>query len=131
MLFLFIAEPLAKLVQKDEALEGVQIGEHEHRISQFAGDDTAACLRNWDQLPRLLELVRRWESSTAMVANKDKTVLIPMGKLKRTPPPVGLLEALNLGEPNTSSYEIYLGLPVASDRRNQIQGLVFIEQSQT
>ena len=115
LLFLFIAEPLTKLVQKDETLKGVQIGAYEHRISQFA-DDTAAYLKNWDQLPRLLELVHMWESSTAMVANKDKTALIPMGALKHNPPPEGLLESLHLGEPNTTTYEIYLGAPVASDR---------------
>jgi hypothetical protein len=115
LLFLFIAEPLTKLVQKDETLKGVQIGKHEHRISQFA-DDTAAYLKNWEQLPRLLELVNMWESSTAMVANKDKTALIPMGALRNKPPPEGLLESLHLGEPNNTSYEIYLGAPVASDR---------------
>ena len=114
LLFLFIAEPLTKLIQKDELLEGVKIGDHEHRISQFA-DDTAAYLKDWDQLPRLMELVKRWESCTAMVANKDKTALIPMGALRGVPPTAGLLEALGLGKPNTTSYEIYLGVPVASD----------------
>ena len=43
LLFLFIAEPLTKLVQEDKIIEGVTIGSHEHRISQFA-DDTAIYL---------------------------------------------------------------------------------------
>ena len=62
-------------------------------------------------------MVGKWEASTAMVANKDKTALIPMGALKETPPPEGLLEALEMGEPNTDTYEIYLGVPVTSNRK--------------
>ena len=116
LLFLFIAEPLTKLMQEDKIIEGVTIGDYEHRISQFA-DDTALYLKNWEQLPRLMELVGKWEASTAMVANKDKTALIPMGALKEIPPPEGLLEMLDMGEPNTDTYEIYLGVPVASDRK--------------
>ena len=116
LLFLFIAEPLTKLVQEDKIIKGVTIGNYEHRISQFA-DDTAVYLKDWEQLPRLIELVGKWEASTAMVANKDKTALIPMGALKETPPPEGLLEALEMGEPNTDTYEIYLGVPVASNRK--------------
>ena len=107
---------LKKLVQEDKIIKGVTIGNYEHRISQFA-DDTAIYLKDWEQLPRLIELVGKWEASTAMVANKDKTALIPMGALKETPPPEGLLEALEMGEPNTDTYEIYLGVPVASNRK--------------
>ena len=64
LLFLFIAEPLTRLILQDKELEGVVIGDHTHKIAQFA-DDTAAYLKDWDQLPRLFELVGRWESATA------------------------------------------------------------------
>ena len=58
LLFLFIAEPLTRLILQDKELEGVVIGDHTHKIAQFA-DDTAAYLKDWDQLPRLFELVER------------------------------------------------------------------------
>ena len=58
LLFLFIAEPLTRLVMQDEELKGVKIGGYTHKIAQFA-DDTAAYLKNWQQLPRLFELVSR------------------------------------------------------------------------
>ena len=41
LLFLFIAEPLTRLIIQDEELKGIQIGDHSHKIAQFA-DDTAA-----------------------------------------------------------------------------------------
>ena len=107
LLFLFIAEPLTRLILQDKELEGIQIGEHTHKIAQFA-DDTAAYVRNWDQLPRLFELVGRWESATAMVANKDKTALIPMGSLKKKPPRQEMLDEIGLKGASTEPYEIYL-----------------------
>ena len=73
-------------------------------------------MKDWDQLPRLFELVGRWESATAMVANKDKTALIPMGSLKRKNPRQEMLEDLGLNGASKEPYEIYLGVPVASDR---------------
>ena len=46
------------MVMQDKELEGVKIGNYTHKIAQFA-DDTAAYLKNWQQLPRLFELVGR------------------------------------------------------------------------
>ena len=92
------------------------IGDHTHKIAQFA-DDTAAYLKDWDQLPRLFELVGRWESVTAMVANKEKTALIPMGSLRRKTPRKEMLDELGLKGASSDPYEIYLGVPVASDKR--------------
>ena len=92
------------------------IGDHTHKIAQFA-DDTAAYLKDWDQLPRLFELVERWESVTAMLANKEKTALIPMGSLRRKTPRKEMLDELGLKGASSDPYEIYLGVPVASDKR--------------
>merc|ERR1712046_298257 len=43
LLFLFIGEPLTRMLANDERLRAVIIGEHEHKVGQFA-DDTAAML---------------------------------------------------------------------------------------
>ena len=49
LLFLFIGEPLTRLVLEERELKGVKIGEHEHKVGQFA-DDTAAMLKGYEQL---------------------------------------------------------------------------------
>ena len=48
LLFLFIGEPLTRAIEADEELEGITIGDYEHRVSQFA-DDTAAYLKDISQ----------------------------------------------------------------------------------
>ena len=103
------------MVMQDEELKGVKIGDYTHKIAQFA-DDTAAYLKNWQQLPRLFELARRWEATTAMSANKSKTALIPMGSLKGSQPPEEMREELDIPGASEEPYEIYLGVPVAADR---------------
>ena len=61
LLFLFIGEPLTRLVLKERELKGVNIGEHEHKVGQFA-DDTAAMLEGYEQLENLFEIIKMGES---------------------------------------------------------------------
>ena len=82
LLFLFIGEPLTRAIEADDELEGITIGDYEHRVSQFA-DDTAAYLKNVDQAKRLMEIVGDWEDATAMRANRAKTAIIPIGRTAR------------------------------------------------
>ena len=65
LLFLFIGEPLTRMLENDERLKGVTIGEHEHTVGQFA-DDTAAMLEGYQHLERLIfEIINRsWERAT-------------------------------------------------------------------
>lgn len=76
--FLFIGEPLTRSIDEDTEYEGITIGEREHKALQFA-DDTAALAKDWSQIPRLMELIGRWERATAMKANRAKTAMIPIG----------------------------------------------------
>jgi len=62
LLFLFIGEPLTRLVLKERELKGVKIGEHEHKVGQFA-DDTAAMLEGYEQLEKLFEIINKWEKA--------------------------------------------------------------------
>ena len=101
----------------------MKIGNYTHKIAQFA-DDTAAYVKNWQQLPRLFELIGRWEAMTAMSANKAKTALIPMGSLKGTQPPEEMREELGIPGASEEPYEIYLGVPVAENRSAYTQFLV-------
>ena len=60
LLFLFIGEPLTRMLENDERLKGVTIGEHEHTVGQFA-DDTAAMLEGYQHLKKLFEIINKWE----------------------------------------------------------------------
>ena len=75
LLFLFIGEPLTRMLENDERLKGVTIGEHEHKVGQFA-DDTAAMLEGYQHLKKLFEIVNKWERATGMACNRSKTALI-------------------------------------------------------
>ena len=77
LLFLFIGEPLTRMLENDERLRGVTIGEHEHKVGPFA-DDTAAMLEGYQHLKKLFEIINKWERATGMACNRSKTALIPM-----------------------------------------------------
>ena len=116
LLFLFIGEPLTRMLENDERLRGVTIGEHEHKVGQFA-DDTAAMLEGYQHLKKLFEIINKWERATGMACNRSKTAsLIPMGSTRREEIPEEILQELNLPKPSEEPYEIYLGAPVASDK---------------
>ena len=117
LLFLFIGEPLTRMLENDERLRGVTIGEHEHKVGQFA-DDTAAMLEGYQHLKKLFEIINKWERATGMACNRSKTALIPMGSTRREEIPEELLRELDLPKPSEEPYEIYLGAPVASDTSN-------------
>ena len=65
LLFLFIGEPLTRMLENDERLRGVTIGEHEHKVGQFA-DDTAAMLEGYQHLKKLFEIINKWERAALM-----------------------------------------------------------------
>ena len=120
LLFLFIGEPLTRAIDTEEDYEGIEIGNTEHRALQFA-DDTAAMAKDWDQIPKLMNIIKKWENATAMRANRAKTAIIPIGRTARLKdtdahrPPTRMLEELGLPGPSTERWEIYLGAPIASD----------------
>ena len=121
LLFLFIGEPLTRAIEADEELEGITIGDYEHRVSQFA-DDTAAYLKDISQSKRLLEIVGDWEDATAMRANRAKTAVIPIGKTVRDFQRdklelTRLLNEIGLPGPSEEEWEIYLGAPIASNKK--------------
>jgi len=51
---------LTRMLENDERLKGVTIGEHEHTVGQFA-DDTAAMLEGYQHLKKLFEIINKWE----------------------------------------------------------------------
>ena len=99
LLFLFIGEPLTRLVLEERELKGVKIGEHEHKVGQFA-DDTAAMLEGYEQLEKPFEIINKWEKATGMACNKAKTAIIPMGATRRKEVPETLLRELKLPNPS-------------------------------
>ena len=101
-LFLFIGEPLTRLVLKEKELKGVTIGDHERKVGQFA-DDTAAMLEGYEQLEKLFEIIKKWEKAiTGMACNKAKTAIITIGATRRKEVPETLLVLRELKLPNPS-----------------------------
>ena len=62
------------MLENDERLRGVTIGEH--KVGQFA-DDTAAMLEGYQHLKKLFEITNKWDSYTGLACNRSKQVLIP------------------------------------------------------
>ena len=82
--FLLISEALTRLINDDPQYEGIPIGRHTFRLTQFA-DDTLLLLRSYSSLTRAWELIDMYASATAMQVNVKKTEGIRCGKLKRQP----------------------------------------------
>ena len=79
--FLVVAEALTRLVLDDDGIEGVQVGETVHKISQFA-DDTTLLLRTLASLPAVWRILDVYESATGMRANPNKFEGILCGALR-------------------------------------------------
>ena len=119
LLFLFIGEPLTRMLENDEILRGVTIEEHEHKVGQFA-EDTAAMLDEYQHLKKLFDILKKRERATGMACNSSKTALTPMESIseyrRKKEIPEELLQKLDLPKPSEEPYEIYLGALVASDK---------------
>ena len=69
-----------------------------------------------------MEIVGVWEDATAMRANRAKTAIIPIGKTVRDfnrdkQELTRLLNEIGLPGPSEEEWEIYLGAPIASDKK--------------
>ena len=92
LLFLIIAEPLTRLINRNENIEGVKVktknGTYRHKISQFADDSALIMLlRDIDHALDTLEL---WQAATCMRENAAKREILPLGPLRPADMPARL-----------------------------------------
>ena len=83
LLFLLITEPMTRLFQRSDDIEGVTIGNVRYVISQYA-DDTTLILRPHDT-EAAEHLLRVWQSATAMRENMGKREGQLLGALADNP----------------------------------------------
>ena len=100
----------------------IGIRNQEHGISQFADYTAAYNLNHFNQEKRLLDIVSDWEQATAMRANRAKAAIIPVGKSAREAhgnkhEVTRKLRELGLPGPSEEEWDMYLGSPIASDKK--------------
>ena len=72
LLFLLIGEALTRTIMTDKQMIGITVGNTEHRLTQFA-DDTLIMLRKYETLKRMWEILKIYEETTGMKANRTKS----------------------------------------------------------
>ena len=78
LLFVIGIELLARALQNDNSIKGVNIGKKEIKPSQFA-DDTTVFLRNQDSVSNLLKLLRKFKQASGLEINTTKTEAMWLG----------------------------------------------------
>eukprot|EP00965_Chrysotila_dentata_P038473 1278411-Pleurochrysis_carterae.AAC.4 len=83
LLFLVIVEGFTRLVQLDERIEGIKIGQMHSKIRHFA-DNTIETLRDKSELPFFQEHINTFCSATNMLENAAKRDTLPLGVTANT-----------------------------------------------
>jgi len=87
IIFLLVAEALARAIVKDPRIRGIRIAGKEYKLTQFA-DDTQILLAGYRYLKRLWEGLSEYEDATGMKANAKKFEGLRCGSLVRKPVPL-------------------------------------------
>ena len=78
LLFLIGIELLSSAIQNDPTIKGIQVGQKEIKITQYA-DDTTVLVRNLDSVPQLLKLLNNFKNISGLEINKHKTEAMWLG----------------------------------------------------
>jgi hypothetical protein len=78
-LFIVCVELLASKIRANEEIEGLKIGQVEHKVLQFA-DDTVLLLKNKKSIIKSLEMLKIFGKSSGLKMNIDKTELFRLGE---------------------------------------------------
>ena len=71
LLFILVVEILATKIRSKTEIQGIQIGDREHKILQFA-DDTTCFLRTEDSIAVLLCTIQVFSKYSGLRLNIDK-----------------------------------------------------------
>ena len=89
LLFVNGIEPFARALKKDSSIKGINVGQIEIKITQYA-DDTTVLVRDCDSVLRLLELLEEFKRVSGLEINTSKTEAMWIGTWKnRTEKPFG------------------------------------------
>ena len=72
LLFVIGIELFARAVKSDPNIKGINVGQKEIKITQYA-DDTTVLVRDCDSVPRLLKLLEEFKKVSGLQINTSKT----------------------------------------------------------
>ena len=72
LLFVVGIELLARVLKKDQTIKGIQVGQKEIKITQYA-DDTTVLVRDLDSLTQLLKHLDKFKRISGLEINTNKT----------------------------------------------------------
>ena len=80
LLFVIGIELISNAMQKDPTIKGIQVGQKEIKITQYA-DDTTVLVRDLDAVSQLLELLHNFKNISGLEANEHKTEAMWLGEI--------------------------------------------------
>ena len=80
LLFVIGSELLSNAIQKDPTIKGIQVGQKEIKITQYA-DDTTVLVRDLDAVSQLLKLLHNFKNISGLEVNKHKTEAMWLGEI--------------------------------------------------
>ena len=107
LLFICVAEALARLSKRNPDIKGIQLGGREFKLSTFA-DDTLYIIRDAASLRAIWSTLEEFRLMTGLKVNQSKTEGVLMGASRRKPPPEGVSWK---GE---GEYMVVLGAPIGN-----------------
>ena len=81
LLFVIGIELLSNVIQKDPTIKGIQVGQKEIKITQYA-DDTTILVRDLDVVSQLLKLLHNFKNISGLEVNKHKTEAMWLGSFR-------------------------------------------------
>ena len=89
LLFVIGIELFARALKNDRNIKGINVGQKEIKITQYA-DDTTVLVRDCDSVPILLKLLEEFKKVSGLEINTSKTEAMWLGTWKsRTEKPFG------------------------------------------
>ena len=79
LLFVVGIELLARVLKKDHTIKGIQVGQNEIKITQYA-DDTTVLVRDLDSVTQLLKHLDKFKQISGLEINTNKTEALWLGR---------------------------------------------------
>ena len=115
VIFLLIAEGLARLILDDPEWRGITVGGKDLRLSQFA-DDTVLLVKDFLGLRRIWPHIRTYERATGGLANVTKFEGLPLGRTRRLTNPHDFEQRIRASPYIVVGGQVKLGLQVPQGR---------------
>ena len=126
LLFVIGIEVLTIALQKDPTIRGIQVGQKEIKITQYA-DDTTVLVRDLDSVSQLMKLFSNFKNISGLEVNKHKTEAMWLGSWRNcNEKPFGFKW------PHNSIYALGVHLsydPVLANKLNFEEKVYNLEQS--